>query len=899
MDTGGFSTILRQHIARFNGGLFAEHEALNLSRPMLKLLRQASESFWGDVEPAIFGTLLERALNPIERHKLGAHYTPRAYVERLVMPTIIEPLRDEWNTIYATALTHARAGEMTAAHDAVRHFHEKLCETRVLDPACGSGNFLYVTLEHMKRLEGEVLNALRELGYQQKILLEIDPHQFLGIELNPRAAAIADLVLWIGYLQWHFRTRGKAQPAEPIIKNFKNIECRDAVLAWDHTEPLLDDSGQPVTRWDGRTTKQHPVTGEQVPDETAQVPVVKYINPRKAEWPKTDYIVSNPPFIGNKRMRLLLSDPYVEALREAHEDVEESADYVMYWWNIAGTLACADSIRRFGFITTNSITQHYSRKMLERFLKGDPVLSIVFAVPDHPWVDNELGAAVRIAMTVGMRGIVPGRLMEVFAERPSQSEEAQVELLERRGAIQANLRVGAALSDATPLLANEGICQQGVKLVGDGFLVDESIIATFSKESLSRVKPFLSNRDLVQRSRDLQVIDFHGLSESEARESFPDAYQRVNDTVRPFRMANRDPQRKRDWWLFGRSNERMRASIQGLARYIATPEVAKHRPFCFVSSETIPDASLYVIGVDDAFTLGVLSSRVHVDWAIASGGTLEDRPRYQNGPCFLPFPFPDATENQKNAIGDLAEQLDDLRKRRQEQHPWLTLTDMYNVLEKLRAGEPLNEKDQRIHHAGFVSVLQQLHDDLDAAVFAAYGWPPTLTDEQILTHLVALNSERASEESRGLVRWLRPDFQAQGRPLAPQAPEAETTSTLDDSQPRKKRRSKVSPSRSEGTTLAAAAEATLPSRENEHDGKRSRGPGRSGPARPTKLPWPKELSARTKAIQDALAAATSPLTSAKIAGLFLRARQETVEDILNSLVSIGYAHRHRGGKYTT
>jgi type II restriction/modification system DNA methylase subunit YeeA len=209
-------------------------------------VHEAAGADWTDVEPAIFGTLLERALSAVERHKLGAHYTPRAYVERLVLPTVIEPLREDWQAAFAAAVTAARQGDLPAARETVRGFHEQLCKTRVLDPACGSGNFLYVTLEQMKRLEGEVLNALREFGDTQQTLFEVDPHQFLGIEVNPRAAAIAELVLWIGYLQWHFRTRGHATPAEPIIKNYRNIECRDAVLAWDRKEMVLDKDLKPV-----------------------------------------------------------------------------------------------------------------------------------------------------------------------------------------------------------------------------------------------------------------------------------------------------------------------------------------------------------------------------------------------------------------------------------------------------------------------------------------------------------------------------------------------------------------------------------------------------------------------------------------------------------------------------
>ncbi|MDT5272386.1 MAG: hypothetical protein QOH49_4572 [Acidobacteriota bacterium] len=320
MNTGGFSPVIRQHVIQFNGGLFEESEALPLEEAQLELLMAASRADWKDVEPAIFGTLLERALNPRERHKLGAHYTPRAYVERLVMPTIIEPLRQEWESVLAAAVTLDKEGKQKAAADEVKAFHRRLCRVRVLDPACGSGNFLYVTLEHLKRLEGEVLDALHGFGESQGVLedtgLTVDPHQLLGIEVNPRAAAITDLVLWIGYLQWHFRTRGEALPPQPVIRKFHNIECRDAVLAYDGVEEVRDESGQAVTRWDGRTMKRHPVTGEDVPDETARTPLLRYLNPRKAEWPEADFIIGNPPFVGNKRMRTVLGDGYVVALRK-------------------------------------------------------------------------------------------------------------------------------------------------------------------------------------------------------------------------------------------------------------------------------------------------------------------------------------------------------------------------------------------------------------------------------------------------------------------------------------------------------------------------------------------------------------------------------------------------------
>ncbi len=259
MAEGGFSPVLKEKLLRFNGGLFESAEALPVTNAQLELLIEASRADWREVEPAIFGTLLEQALDPVERHRLGAHYTPRAYVERLVLPTIIEPLREEWAATQAAAVTLAKQGKLNEAVAEIKGFHERLCQTRVLDPACGTGNFLYVTLEHMKRLEGEVLIALEDFGERQAVLLTVDPHQLLGIEVNPRAAAIADLVLWIGYLQWHFRTRGDALPQEPVLKKFHNIENRDAVLAYDAVEIVTDDDDKPVMRWDGRTTKKHPV----------------------------------------------------------------------------------------------------------------------------------------------------------------------------------------------------------------------------------------------------------------------------------------------------------------------------------------------------------------------------------------------------------------------------------------------------------------------------------------------------------------------------------------------------------------------------------------------------------------------------------------------------------------
>ena len=482
MDSGEFSVAIRTDVLHFNGKIFKDPQVLPLNRDQIALLQEAARFDWREVEPAIFGTLLERALSPEDRHKLGAHYTPRAYVERLVLPTVVEPLREEWSNAQGAALLLAQEGKLDDARKEIHAFHHKLCEVRVLDPACGSGNFLYVTLEHLKRLEGEVLNTLETLGESQERFdaegVTVDPHQLLGIELNPRAAAIAELVLWIGYLQWHFRTRGNVTPPQPVLKDFRNIECRDAVLAYDRIEYVTDERGVPVSRWDGKTMKQHPVTGEDVPDETARVPLERYVNPRKAEWPKADFVVGNPPFVGNKRMREIIGDGYVEALRSAWTYVPESADLVMYWLDKAATLACRGEVRRFGLITTNSVRQTFNRRILEQYLSGEDRLRLTFAIADHPWVDSTEGAAVRISMLVGSRGNGAGVVAIVEDEKSDDSGEYQVKLRRVTGSVNSYLRIGPAIGGAIPLRSNSGISGQGIKIVGDGFYTDAAITSS-------------------------------------------------------------------------------------------------------------------------------------------------------------------------------------------------------------------------------------------------------------------------------------------------------------------------------------------------------------------------------------------------------------------------------------
>ena len=492
METGGYSGVLNAQLLQFNGNLFKDLNPIPLKPEQIELLIRAARHDWSQVEPAIFGTLLERALDPAERHKLGAHYTPRAYVERLVMPTVIEPLRTEWQDVQAAAAALENQGKPEQAIKEIQAFHHQLCAIRILDPACGSANFLYVTLEHMKRLEGEVLTTLSDLGAGQNLLdmqgNTIDPHQFLGIEVNPRAAAIAEMVLWSGYLQWHFRTHGHVNPPQPVLKAFRNIECRDAVLAYDRCEYELDADGHPVMRWDGKTTKKSPTTGEDIPDDSAQQPVEVYINPRKAEWPQADYVVGNPPFIGAASMRRALGDGYVDALRKTWNEVPESSDFVMYWWNKAADLARNTNIKQFGLITTNSLRQTFNRRVIERHMNDKQPLSLAFAIPDHPWVDGVDGAAVRIAMTVGTLKCETGKLARVTDEAPSQADVRQTLIVEVRGKIYSDLTVGADKTSMVALQANVGLAIKGYELGSQGFL----LASDAAQEILSQHQNYVS-----------------------------------------------------------------------------------------------------------------------------------------------------------------------------------------------------------------------------------------------------------------------------------------------------------------------------------------------------------------------------------------------------------------------
>lgn len=765
MDTGG--TFGPEILHRFNGHFFKSVEALPLEPADVDLLIQATSFDWSHVEPSIFGTLLVRALDPVERHRLGAEYTPREYIERLVEPTVVEPIRERWTAVQAAVLQFedeaANAKKPAAAKAArekakkeLRDFHAWLRGLQFLDPACGSGNFLYVTMAAVKRLELEVISATERVGGKEQkeaILDEVHPRQFHGIEIKPWAREIAELTLWIGYHQFWREAHGGRTPPDPILEDTGTIECRDAVLAYDGVPIHRPERDRP----DPTPRIVSPVTGEMIPDPTAKLKYMEYVNPRPAEWPKADFIVGNPPYLGEKRQRESLGDGYVDALRSAYDNVSDSADLVVYWWVRAAAQVAGRRTIRAGLITTNSIGQIKNVKHIAKAVADG--VAIIWAVADHPWVEELAGAAVRVAMTVVAAPNAGGATWIRVDDPGGTIESRHVRL------INPNLSPGVDVSGTSgvSLVANSGVSHQGFKIGGDGFWVDNESAAELIRQTpsnASHVRPIVNAKDLAHRSRNAWIVDLGLMTETEAR-TVPVLFDYLRTHVYPERQANARASYREYWWRFLEPRRELREAIQGLSAFMVTPEVSKHRFFVNLPSGTAPDGTLVAVALSDAASMGVLSSDIHRTWSLAAGGRLGvgNDPRYSKTRCFDPFPFPDATPEIRTRIGALAERLDAHRKEAIARDERVTMTGIYNVVEKLRSGEALTPKECAIHEIAACGVLRDMHDELDALVAAAYGWPWPMEKEEILERLVKLHDERVEEEKRGKIRWLRPDYQ--------------------------------------------------------------------------------------------------------------------------------------------
>jgi type II restriction/modification system DNA methylase subunit YeeA len=675
MATGG--EVLLEEVQYFNGGLFEGTGALPLEAEELAILWEASKLDWSNVEPSIFGTLFERSLDPAKRSQLGAHYTSREDILKIVEPVILEPLRNEWRAIRdEIEVKNAKDNKKDKKYveQSISEFLQKLHSLKVLDPACGSGNFLYVAMQQLKELEKEVVAFAWSVGAPGFPLLS--PRQFYGYEINIFAHELASIVVWIGYLQWN-HLNGISNTQVPILEKLDNIKRQDALL-----------NGS-----------------------------------KETQWVEADYIVGNPPFLGDKKMRRELGDNYVETLRGVYADcVPGQADLVCYWFEKARANIGAGKAKRAGLIATNSIRGGKNREVLERIKQsGD----IFMAWSDEPWVLD--GAAVRVCM-VGF---------------DDKSEQKRILDGKSTLCINANLTSRVDVTQAKPLAENQGVSFIGIQK-GGAFEIPGQLARSWlkspnpnGKKNSDVLKPYLNGMDIAGRHSDTWIIDFNQMDLEEARNYvIPFAY--VEETVRPERLKNKDKASSTYWWLHQRTRPDMRSEVSKVSHYIVTPRVAKHRLWVYVPASTLPDSRLVVIARSDHFTFGILHSSVHEIWSLATGGWhgVGNDPQYNAISSFETFPFPNASAKQRVEVEKWAKYLGDLRSQILEENASLTITKLYNQLEDLR------EKCDSKHPAYPLLVA---HKNLDQAVHAAYGWEYPLSEEEILHRLLALNLERAKD----------------------------------------------------------------------------------------------------------------------------------------------------------
>lgn len=735
MRSGG--DFLLEDIAWFNGGLFETIAPLPLAAEEAAILRQAARMDWSQIEPSIFGTLFERGLDPAKRSQLGAHYTDPATIAKLIDPLIVQPLSREWAAARAVIeremARHAAGGKgaraaRQAAQAAFLGYLERLKRFRVLDPACGSGNFLYLALRALKDLEHRANLDAEALGLERQLGIETSPANVLGIELNPYAAELARVTVWIGEIQWMMK-HGYPIRRDPILARLEHIECRDALINPDGSE---------------------------------------------AAWPEADVIIGNPPFLGDKKMRAELGDAYTERLRQTYAGrVPGGADLVTYWFEKARAAIEAGRASRAGLVATQAIRKGASRRVLDRILEGLPIFE---AWSDEPWFND--GAAVRVSLVCFGRHDGPVRLdgREVSAIHANLTATHFEE-----GAID--------LTKARPLAENFSCAYQGLIKVGafdlPGYLARQWLAQPnpHGRPNSDVVKPWANGMDIARRPSDTWIIDF-GTETTEGEAALyelPFAY--LSNSLQAARSGKREAIASK-WWLHTRPRPEMRKALQGLDRYIITPRVAKHRFFVWLPVSVLPDSRLYAICREDDATFGVLSSRLHSVWALANASRhgVGNDPTYNASDCFETFPFPpgltpaDTAHQQTETLDDgaripadlapevrpraeaiarAAQRLSALREAWLNPPEWV---EWQRTPEEEAAGFP----PRPVPRPGFEAQLKartlthlynqrpawlaQAHAALDAAVAAAYGWADytaAMPDEEILARLLALNRARA------------------------------------------------------------------------------------------------------------------------------------------------------------
>jgi type II restriction/modification system DNA methylase subunit YeeA len=729
MATGGeFGADVIRH---FNGGLFADAEVIDLTWDEIETLILVNAKDWSNVEPSIFGTLCERTLDPAKRSQIGAHYTSRADILTLLEPVLMAPLRREWEDVKVKCAELAgkvqeAIRQKTQKGQAARHrksleklltdFLHRVADVKILDPACGSGNFLYVAINLLLDLEKQVI-AFASL-YDFSWFPHVRPTQLLGIEINPFAQELAQVVIWIGYLQWMLHN-GFSAISEPVLEPFENIQRMDAILDLDDPQ-----------------------------------------NPKEPEWPGAEFIVGNPPFLGDKKLRAELGDEYVSSLFRLYGDaIPNGSDLCCYWFEKGRRSLKSAQSRRVGLLATQGIRGGQNREVLKRIKEsGD----IFFAESDRAWVLE--GANVHVSMVGFDLGCEKGKTLDGISVIT----------------INANLSAAGDVTTVRHLSQNMGLSFVGTTKKAS-FDIPEELAVRFlrgvnphGKPNSDVVFPYANGMTITRRPSDDWIINFTELTLSESSR-FEKPFEYVKTHIYPERKSHREPRQKEKWWLLARSCPEMRAAVAKLDRFLVTPTVCKHRVFAWLTAPTEPDHQLYVFASADDYLYGILSGRFHEVWALKLGTRLETRPRYTPTTCFETFPFPNPTPNQQAAIAAAAKELDTLRTNWLNPPEWTK----QEVLEF--PGSTTGPWSRYVHDAdarGIGTVrfprlvpkdgalakclqkrtltnlynerptwLDLAHKKLDAAVAAAYGWPTDLGDEEILARLLKLNLERAEEKA--------------------------------------------------------------------------------------------------------------------------------------------------------
>ena len=717
-----------ERVQWFNGGLFDGAEVLPLTREELGAVHEAALLDWSQVEPAILGTLFERGLDPNKRGQLGAHYTDRAKILMVVEPVVLEPLRREFAAVREgvddlmkgrdpSPLTREgrRRDRLPAwersAESEWRAFLERLRAVRVLDPACGSGNFLYLALRLLKDLEREAIRWGAERLRISGEFPQVGPHNVLGIEVNPYAKELAGVSIWIGQIQW-MRDHGYGFPSEPVLAALDNIELRDAILA-------RDDAGAPVP----------------------------------ASWPEAEFVVGNPPFLGDRRMRRGLGNEYVAELRRAWEgSVPGGADLVCYWHEQARRQIAAGATRRAGLLATNSIRGGANRRVLDRVKEtGD----IFMAWSDEPWIVE--GAAVRVSIIGQDDGSETERTLDGRAttviNADLTTDRIDVTLARRLEENSACAFVGVQKSgpfDLPAELAREMLDAP----VNPGGVANSDV-----------VRRWVNARDLTDRPRDAFIVDFGPSMALRDAAEYDLPFEYVRAHVLPVRESVRRKAHRERWWIHGDARPGLRRKLDNLSRYICTPMTSKHRVFVWRPVAIMPTNATVAIARDDDYTFGVLHSRAHEWWSLRMGTWLGvgNDPRYTPTTTFETFPFPwplDSPESaltaeqrgHRDAIAAAARELDEARRRWLNPPEWVR--EEPDVLPSLpprllpvdaAAAKQLAKRTLTNLYNARPAWLANLHRDLDAAVYASYGWPEVpeeLAEEELLSRLLALNVER-------------------------------------------------------------------------------------------------------------------------------------------------------------